>query len=80
MSGDEWRPDLPDVPTYAEAGVPGFNPDLWHGLVVSKDVPRPIVDKLNADVDAALKAREIVARLKADGTSPIGVRPNTSKR
>ena len=41
-------PELPDVPTFAEAGFPGFPPDIWYGLVAPAGTPAPVVAKLNA--------------------------------
>src|SRR6185436_6131263 len=45
---------LPQVPTVAEAGVPGYESILWFGLLTSSGVPRPIVDKISADVGKVL--------------------------
>jgi tripartite-type tricarboxylate transporter receptor subunit TctC len=45
---------LPDVPTAAEAGLPAFNVSAWNGLFAPKETPRPIVDRLNAALSAAL--------------------------
>ena len=41
-------PSLPDVPTASEAGLPGFEVGIWHGLWASKGTPKPVVDRLNA--------------------------------
>jgi tripartite-type tricarboxylate transporter receptor subunit TctC len=61
---------LPDTPTIAQAGVPGYESILWFGLLTSSGVPRPVVNKLNA---------EIVRILRDTGTyerfSPIGMTP-----
>ena len=47
-------PALPNVPTIGESGVPGYDVVLWHGLIGPKDMPRPIVERINADVTKAL--------------------------
>ena len=46
-SGDDRSPILPDVPTLAEAGVPGFQATLWVGFMAPAGTPQPIIDKLN---------------------------------
>ena len=63
---------LPDVPTLAESGVKGYDVVLWHGLVGPKGLPRPIVDRVNAELNKALKARDMEDKLAADGVSPAG--------
>ena len=65
-------PALPDLPTVAEAGVPGYEVVLWHGLVAPKGVPRPIVDRLNREANEVLKAKEMEDLLATDGVAPAG--------
>jgi tripartite-type tricarboxylate transporter receptor subunit TctC len=65
----------PDLPTVAEAGVPGYEVTLWHGLVGPKGIPRPIVDRLNSEVGQALKVKETAEHLAADGVTPAGGTP-----
>ncbi len=60
----------PDVPTLAEQGVPGFDASVWTGLYVHKDTPRPIVEKLAADVQAVLKDPAIIASFARLGGEP----------
>ena len=66
---------LPDVPTFAEAGLSGFDLHLWHGLVAVKAVGGDVTAKLNADVNAVLRDRVVTARLLADGVTPVGGTP-----
>src|SRR5258708_1232401 len=54
---------LPNVPTVAESGVPGYEVILWHGLIGPKGLPRPIVDRLNSEVTKALKLKETAEQL-----------------
>jgi tripartite-type tricarboxylate transporter receptor subunit TctC len=68
-------PAAPEVPTVAEAGVPGYEVVLWHGLVAPKGVPKAIVDKLNAAANDALKAKDTADLLASDGVSPAGGTP-----
>ena len=65
----------PDVPTVAESGVPGFEVVLWHGLVGPKRLPRPIVDRINAEANAILKVPEMDKLLATDGVAPAGGTP-----
>jgi tripartite-type tricarboxylate transporter receptor subunit TctC len=68
-------PALPDVPTIAEAGVPGFNYGTWYGLLVPAGTPRAIVDKLNKATVAQLHSTELRQRYESQGMDPI---PSTS--
>jgi len=68
-------PALPDVPTVMESGVPGYEVILWHGLIGPKGLPRPIVDRVNAELNKALKAHDMEEKLAADGVSAAGGTP-----
>jgi tripartite-type tricarboxylate transporter receptor subunit TctC len=59
---------LPDVPTIAEAGVPGFDASLYYGLAAPAGTPRPIIDKLNKVLRDALASNEVKRQLGSDGT------------
>jgi len=63
---------LPELPTVAEAGVPGYEVVLWHGLVAPRGVPRAIVDRLNRDANEVLKAKDMGDLLATDGVAPKG--------
>jgi len=62
---------LPDVPTIAEGGVPGYVADNWWGIVVPAGTPGPIVEKLYKNVEAALKAPELQAVFVREGATTI---------
>jgi tripartite-type tricarboxylate transporter receptor subunit TctC len=66
---------LPDVPTVNEAGIKGYDVVLWHGLVGPRGVPQPIVERVNAELNKALKAKDMEEKLAADGVSPAGGTP-----
>ena len=66
---------LPDVPTLAESGVKGYDVVLWHGLVGPKGLPRPIVERVNNELNKALKAKDMEDKLAVDGVSPAGGTP-----
>ena len=65
-------PMVPDLPTVAEAGVPGFEVDQWFGVATSAKVPYEIVRKLNTGIVEALRSPDVVQRLAADGFTPVG--------
>jgi tripartite-type tricarboxylate transporter receptor subunit TctC len=62
---------LPNVPTFAEAGVPGYESIGWFGMVAPAGTPKPIIDRLNAETVAALKDPEIAKRATAAGAEPL---------
>ena len=64
-----------DLPTVAEAGVPGYEVDQWYGVITSALVPQPIVRKLNAAIVEAIHQPDVGARLAADGSTPVGSSP-----
>jgi len=66
---------LPDVPTLAESGLPGFDMSGWHGIAVAAGTPRPIVDRLNQVVNTAFADPELRARWEALGTPAVGGTP-----
>ena len=68
-------PAEPDVPTVAEAGVPGYEVTLWHGLIGPKGLPPAIVQRLNGEVTTILKLKETAEQLQNDGVSPAGGTP-----
>lgn len=63
-------PEVPNVPTIAESGVPSFKYSSWFGLLAPKGVPKDIVDKVNADVRTVLAMPDVIARLKTLGSVP----------
>lgn len=67
VGGTERLAALPDVPTVAEQGFPGFETVAWSGLMAPANTPRPIVQKLNTAVNAALKDPTVVKRLSPSG-------------
>jgi len=62
---------LPDVPTLAEAGVPGYESIGWFGAVAPAATPAPIIERLNADIAAALAAPDVRSRVLAAGAEPL---------
>jgi len=66
---------VPDTPTIAESGVPGFEAVLRYGLVAPAGTPRPIVDRLNKALRAALESAEVRNRLAIEGAEPLPSSP-----
>jgi tripartite-type tricarboxylate transporter receptor subunit TctC len=65
----------PDIPTVAEAGLPGFSYDSWGGLLAPAKTPRAIIARLNREVTAALSAEDIQKRMRALGAEPAPTTP-----
>ena len=68
-------PSLPDVPTIAEAGVPGFEAAVWFGLLAPGRTPAPIVRKLSAEVGRIVKLPDTRERFASDGAEPVSNTP-----
>jgi tripartite-type tricarboxylate transporter receptor subunit TctC len=66
---------LPDVPTIAEQGLPGFAAVLRYGLVVPANTPRPIIDRLNKELGAALATEDVRSRFATVGAEPLASTP-----
>ena len=62
---------MPDVPTIAEAGVPGYEATIWLGLMAPKNTPAPIVARLNAEVAKIVGSAETAKAWKAQGATPM---------
>ena len=67
--------ELPEVPTIAEAGYKGFEASTWYGLLAPARTPAPIIARLNAEVNRALKTPEVRERLAAEGGEALGGSP-----
>ena len=65
-------PQLPDVPTVAESGFPGFEAIQWVGLLTTAGTPKAVVDRLNAEVNKALENPDLIAKLAQEGMLPAG--------
>ena len=66
---------LPDVPSIAEAGVPGYEATQWFGMLAPAGTPRPIIDRLNQEMVKLLKSPDVRDRLIADGADPAPTTP-----
>jgi tripartite-type tricarboxylate transporter receptor subunit TctC len=66
---------LPDLPTLAESGYPGFEALAWNGVMVPAATPKPVIARLNAEMNAILKQPDVVAKMHASGFDLIGGTP-----
>ena len=74
-TGSQRSSVLPNVPTATEAGVPGYEATIWLGLMAPAGTPKPIIDKLNAAVNDAVKRPDIVKLWKDQGAVPMSMSP-----
>jgi tripartite-type tricarboxylate transporter receptor subunit TctC len=75
VTGPKRSAILPDLPTVAESGIPGYEAVLHYGIVAPAGTPRPIVDKLNAALRDAMASEELLKRLAAEGAEPLTTTP-----
>ena len=75
VSSKRRSPQIPDVPTVAESGFPGFDLLTWNGLMAPAGTPKDIVDKVAMEIGRAVKDPQFVAKLDQMGAEPLGNRP-----
>jgi tripartite-type tricarboxylate transporter receptor subunit TctC len=75
VSGAQRARQIPDIPTVAESGFPGFNVLTWNGLMAPAGAPKEIIDKMAAEIARAVKDEQFVARLDQYGADPLGNTP-----
>jgi tripartite-type tricarboxylate transporter receptor subunit TctC len=71
---------VPDIPTIAEAGLPGFESVQWYGLLAPAKTPKEIVTRLHAEMAGILQQPDIKERLAGDGADPVGNMPDEFAR
>jgi len=76
MAAPKRSPQLPDLPTVAEEGLPGFDVTSWYGIVVRAGTPPAVVQKVQRDIAEALKAPDVQATLAGYGLEPVGNTPD----
>jgi tripartite-type tricarboxylate transporter receptor subunit TctC len=72
VSGKARLSGAPDIPTFAESGLPGVDVVIWYGLLAPLSTPRPIVDKLAGTIGQIAKSPEVQEKMVRDGADPIG--------
>jgi tripartite-type tricarboxylate transporter receptor subunit TctC len=75
VSGDKRSTAFPDIPTIAEAGVPGYSAPTWTGLIGPAGLPPAILEKLNASVNRAIRSPGFLERFSKIGDEPAGGTP-----
>jgi tripartite-type tricarboxylate transporter receptor subunit TctC len=80
QTGLKRSPALPDVPTIAESGVPGYESLSWSGIAVPAGTPKPVIERLNRDLNAVLATPEMKAKLAEQGAEAIGGAPEVFAR
>ena len=75
MTSAERSKAEPDIPTLAESGLPGYEATNWHGLIGPKGLPRPVVDRINAEIRKIIAQKDMEKTLQANGIDPAGGTP-----
>ena len=76
LSSEQRAPLAREVPTLAESGFPGFSVLTWNGLMAPAETPKPIIDRIAAEIAAAVKDPAFAARLREFGADPLGNSPD----
>lgn len=79
VGGDKRLPSLPDVPTFTEAGVPGYEYKGWYGVLAPGQTPRPIVEKISTEIQKILSTPEMRDRLVGQEMEPFVMNPTAFK-
>jgi tripartite-type tricarboxylate transporter receptor subunit TctC len=74
-SGTRRSAVLPDVPTIAESGVPGYEAHNWWGLLAPAGTPAPVMEKLHSDLTSVLASRETAKRFETEGAEVVRMTP-----
>jgi len=75
VTGAQRSPTIKELPTIAEAGLPGFEVDTWYGILAPANTARPIVDRLNRELQQIVQSTEFQQRLFDQGAAPVGGTP-----
>ena len=70
IAGDARLAEIPDVPTTAEAGLPNYKIEFWYGAFTRGGTPRPLVERLNAEINKAVARPDVQEKLQGDGAEP----------
>ena len=71
---------LPDLPTVAEQGFPGFEAIQWIGLLTTAGTPKGVIERINGEVNRALRDPDLIAKFAQQGLSPAGGTPADFQR
>lgn len=77
VTGSKRTPLFPELPTVAEAGVPGYEVNVWFGIQAPGKTPKPVVDKLNAEIARLIKQPDVVKLFRDQGVEVVASSPET---
>jgi len=77
LAGEKRSPVMPDVPTAAEAGLPGYEVENWYAFIAAKNTPAEEVTILNAALNAAVSDKSVLQAFADVGVVPLGGSPET---
>jgi tripartite-type tricarboxylate transporter receptor subunit TctC len=80
VTGKKRLAALPQVPTFTEAGLPGYNVTSWNGLLMPAGTPRAIIDKVSADIAKVLAMPDIREKLSSQGAEPAYANPDEFRK
>jgi tripartite-type tricarboxylate transporter receptor subunit TctC len=75
VTGSRRSPTMRDLPTVAEAGLPGFEVDSWYGILAPANIPRAVIERLNKELVVIVQADDFRQRLLEQGAAPVGNTP-----
>ena len=75
VTGAERVKQLPEVPTIAESGMPGFDVTVWYGIEVPAGTPKPVIALMSRDINHVLRLPDVAERLSREGATPMGGTP-----
>jgi tripartite-type tricarboxylate transporter receptor subunit TctC len=75
MTGSKRSAAIPNIPTVAESGVPGYETGSWYGITVPAGTPKPIVERLSRETQTIVKSKDITSKLNEEAVIPIGSTP-----
>lgn len=75
VTGQKRSPAVPNVPTFDEAGLPGYDASTWNGIAVPSGTPRAVIDRLQGEIAKILRAPATAERLAVDGSVAVGSTP-----
>ena len=80
VTGKTRSPELPEVPTVSESGLPGFDVTAWFGLFAPARTPRPVIERLNTELGKILAMPDVRQKLAHHGVQPGGGTPDVAAR
>ena len=75
MTGSKRSAAIPNIPTVAESGVPGYETGSWYGVVVPTGTPKAAIDRLSREIQTIVKSQDITSKLNEEAVIPVGSTP-----